>query len=75
MSRNSLVFIVLGLLLLIILLALCYRDVLLQEKFEGEGRLEVRGWARGLFYVYSEADGQRKDFTRTGKSLTLPAGR
>lgn len=63
------------LLVVIVLLMWCFRDRLFQEKLKGEGTIMVKGSGKDLYYVYRAEDGEKVNFTSTGKPLTLPAGK
>jgi len=73
------------LIIILILLLLC-RDKIIQsvtqaikpgtvEALHGDGSLLVKGQGQDLYYVFKAESGEKVDFTRTGKEMSLPAGK
>jgi len=75
MSGKSEKWMIICLLLIVVAgLAWCFRDRF-GEKWEGEGMISVTGVGKDLFYIFRSDDGEKQNFTATGNSLTVPAGR
>lgn len=66
--------VILVLIIVLALLAICFKDQIFTSGFKGEGSLLVTGQGKDLYYVFSAKDNRKIDFTSTGKTIVLPAG-
>lgn len=66
--------IIILILIIIAMLAFCFRDRIFTTGSPGEGSLLVTGQGVDMYYVFGAKDNQKINFTYTGRTMNLPAG-